>query len=56
MIFNIAVLNISDNSFDNLIKNWRGPKPFTIKFEGLLEESSDLYKLISKYQDLGFLK
>ena len=30
MIINDEISNISDNSFDNLMKNWRGPKLFRI--------------------------
>jgi len=53
IIINNMISDININSFDNLMKNWKGSKPFTIKFNGLNDGGFD--KLIKKYQDLGFL-
>ena len=44
--------SISEGSLDNLINNWKGPKPFKIKS---LNGCTTFLKQIKKYQDLGFL-
>ena len=52
IIFNCKV-EISDKLFDDLMNNWKGPKPFRI-----IEFSSFKTKLpsqVKKYKDLGFL-
>jgi len=44
--------NISEGLLDDLINNWKGPKPFKIES---LDAGYTFSKQIKKYQNLGFL-
>jgi len=53
IIFKMDV-HISNKSLKNLMKSWKGPKPFKVELH-LNKLRIELKKLLKKYQDLGFL-
>ena len=52
IICDYKVSNINDNSLAILMKNWRGPKPLTMRFHNC---GNAIKEILREYQDLGFL-